>query len=169
MTLEEREANHIKGDTLHAGQKLIIPSSTGVLAETPAATTATHTSVSPMLANSVTSTVTPSTPHHHTYTIVKGDTLSKIAHKFKTTTSALIAANDIADPAKLTVGKKLRIPSSETHVAKVNPLAVTPPAMKMTPATVAPISAPAPAPAEPSQVQTDVTPNAQGDLTSFSP
>ncbi len=50
--------------------------------------------------------------------MVKGDTLIKIAHKFKTTPTAIMAANSITDPAKLTIGKKLKIPSQESRSAR---------------------------------------------------
>jgi LysM repeat protein len=49
--------------------------------------------------------------------VVKGDTLTKIAHKFKTTSKALMAANNITDPTKLSIGKKLVIPSREARSA----------------------------------------------------
>jgi LysM repeat protein len=123
---ELKAANHIKGDTLHTGQKLIIPSgkmmvakaestsldespATSVLSEAPSAQTAvlTSSSTSPMASSS----------HGHYYTVVKGDTLSKIAHKFKTTTAALMSENNITDPAKLSIGKKLKIPSRESRSA----------------------------------------------------
>jgi LysM repeat protein len=48
---------------------------------------------------------------------VKGDTLSKIAHKFKTTAAAIMTENNITDPTKLSIGKKLRIPSRESRSA----------------------------------------------------
>jgi LysM repeat protein len=44
------------------------------------------------------------------YTIVAGDSYSKIAPRFHTTVSALVAANPGVDPAKLQVGKKIKIP-----------------------------------------------------------
>src|SRR4051794_21312921 len=44
------------------------------------------------------------------YTIVAGDSYSKIAPKFHVTVSALMAANPGVDPAKLQVGKKIKIP-----------------------------------------------------------
>ena len=91
--------------------------------------------------------------HHHIYTVVKGDTLTKIAHKFKTTPRRDHRGNNITDPTKLTVGKKLKIPSKETRSAKNN---VTP-----TPA------------AQPSQVQAKESAPAEttasGELATFVP
>ena len=161
-----KAANNIKSDTLHAGQKLIIPGTektqmaataptptpapvmdapTGpILTESPApGPTAMHASV-----NTVSSTpVDLAAPapasamtHGHIYTVVKGDTLVKIAHKFKTTPGALMAANNITDPAKLSIGKKLKIPAKETRSAK-NTAPTAEPAQVQAKST-----APAPAP-----------------------
>lgn len=57
------------------------------------------------------------------YTILKGDTLSSIAPKFKVTLKALQAANPTVDPAKLQIGKKITIPSPVA--AGAPPAAVT--------------------------------------------
>jgi LysM repeat protein len=45
-----------------------------------------------------------------THTIRRGDTLTKLATQFGTTVQALAKANKIADPNKITAGKKLVIP-----------------------------------------------------------
>jgi len=58
--------------------------------------------------------------NHHLYTVVKGDTLTKIAHRFRTTPSAIMTENNITDPTKLSIGKKLRIPSEESRSARNN-------------------------------------------------
>jgi LysM repeat protein len=131
-----KEANHIKGDTLHTGQKLFIPSKTLVAANE----SATALDATPVFNGSVTgstalltstSAMVPATGlHHHLYTVVKGDTLVKIAHKFKTTTSAITAANGIPHSAKLSVGEKLKIPSSESRSAKISTPAPTEPAQE---------------------------------------
>ena len=44
------------------------------------------------------------------YTIVAGDSFSKIAAKFHVTVNALMAANPGLEPTKLQVGKKIKIP-----------------------------------------------------------
>ena len=168
-----KEANHIKGDTLHTGQKLIIPSgktmvakadsvkvvptsSTSVLSQAPVLRTAVLTSTSP--------TRTSSGMHEHTYTIVKGDTLTKIAHKFKTTTAAIISANDIADPTKLSIGKKLKIPSRESRSA-VNSLPFPTQPSEVKTETVRPTRNIAPA----EEVQPTDNAAPQGDLATFTP
>jgi LysM repeat protein len=92
---------------------------------------AIHTAV----LTSTTTTEVSSHPHEHIYTIMKGDTLSKIAHKFKTTPAAITAENNIVDPARLTIGKKLRIPSRESRSAS--------------------ITSPVASPVEPSEVKTE--------------
>lgn len=136
---ELKEANHIKGDVLHTGQKLMIPSEKKLVAESAptSASTLALASTGPILSESTapmttsltsaSSTVTTTSLHHHLYTVVKGDTLTRIAHKFRTTATALMAENGITDPTKLTIGKKLRIPSEESRSARNGAPASTPP------------------------------------------
>jgi LysM repeat protein len=70
---------------------------------------------------SVASSSTPRHTHHaathHLYTVVKGDTLTKIARRYHTTTSAIIAANNISNASRLSIGEKLHIPSHESRAA----------------------------------------------------
>jgi LysM repeat protein len=82
-----------------------------------------------MTANLASAPPTMASPalHHRLYTVVKGDTLIKIAHKFKTTPTALMTENSIADPTKLAIGKKLRIPSEESRSARNSEPASTQP------------------------------------------
>ena len=115
-----KEANHIKSDTLHAGQKLIIPSAKTLVAGAAAASSLDAKPATTTLAQSAlvpVSKTTASGSHEHLYTIAKGDTLVKIAHKFKTTKSAIMAENNMTDATKLTIGKKLKIPSKEARSA----------------------------------------------------
>jgi LysM repeat protein len=132
-----KEANHIEGNVLHTGQKLVIPSEKTLVATATPATTLDaapaspdlNESAAPMTASlaSAPSTVATTGLHHHLYTVVKGDTLIKIAHKFKTTSTALMTENGITDPTKLAIGKKLRIPSEESRSARNNPPASSQP------------------------------------------
>jgi LysM repeat protein len=131
---ELKEANHIKGNMLHTGQKLVIPSEKTLVATTTALDSSStgpilSESAAPMTMNlaSAPSTETAIVPHAHVYTVVKGDTLIKIAHKFKTTANALMAENSISDPTKLAIGKKLRIPSEESRSARNSAPASTQP------------------------------------------
>jgi len=132
-----KEANHIKSDVLHAGQKLVIPSAKTLVAAT-ISTTALDASPSGPLRNesgpalttslaSAPSTVAGTASQHHLYTVVRGDTLIKIAHKFKTTATAIMTENSITDPSRLTIGKKLKIPSQESRSARNNAPASTQP------------------------------------------
>ncbi|MFJ7681169.1 glycoside hydrolase family 25 protein [Peribacillus butanolivorans] len=47
-----------------------------------------------------------------TYTVKKGDTLSLIAKKYKTTVKALVSLNGIKDPGKINIGLKLKVTGS---------------------------------------------------------
>jgi len=53
---------------------------------------------------------TPAPTPVRTYTVAEGDTLAAIAGRFGTTTSALQAANGIADPDEIVIGQVLVIP-----------------------------------------------------------
>jgi LysM repeat protein len=130
-----KEANHINNDVLHTGQKLRIPSEKRELAERASTSTLdaapiVNESTAPMTTGltSTSTTITTTGTHHHLYTVVKGDTLTKIAHRYKTTASAIMAENGITDPTKLAIGKKLRIPSfEETRSARNSvPASTTP-------------------------------------------
>jgi len=133
-----KEANHIKTDVLHTGQKLVIPSAKTLVATTAPATLLDSTPTGPILSESAApmttslvstpSTVATAVPQHRLYTVVKGDTLIKIAHKFKTTATAIMTENSITDPTKLAIGKKLRIPSEESRSARNSTPASTQPA-----------------------------------------
>jgi LysM repeat protein len=131
-----KAANSVKTNVLHVGQKLIIPGRTEVASangatpapapETPETTalmgepaaTAPLGAPAPEKIKPATDTASTMAPlHHHLYTVVKGDTLIKIARKFKTTANAIMIANNISDPTKLGIGKKLKIPSREANSA----------------------------------------------------
>lgn len=56
------------------------------------------------------SPATPAPPTGGTYTVVAGDTLSRIAVRFNTTVAALAQANGIANPNLIYVGQVLQIP-----------------------------------------------------------
>jgi LysM repeat protein len=124
-----KEANHVSGNVLHTGQKLVIPSAKTLVAEsTEAPAPALDSAPSPIasLASTPSTVATPAL-RNRLYTVVKGDTLIKIAHKFKTTPTALMTENSITDPTKLAIGKKLRIPSEESRSARNNAPASTQP------------------------------------------
>lgn len=69
-----------------------------------------------------------------TYTVVAGDTLSRIAARYGVTVQELAAANNITDPSRIRVGQVLVIPSGETPAPPTRlPM---PPLSQLTPARV---------------------------------
>jgi LysM repeat protein len=172
-----RSTNNLKTDMLRIGQKLMIPGTPEVASTDSAkaadSTPASHGPNRTLLGDDVPDSVVPSkktvasTAHdealvmsasssHHTYTVVKGDTLSKIAHKFHLTTSTLMAANDSVDARKLRIGQKLHIPSQgprSANIAAPAPAVAQPEVPKAQP--------------EPAEIQPVATPSAQ--LANFMP
>ena len=134
-----KAANSLTSDMLHIGQKMVIPAKTQVAATAAPAANLDATATTTILGDSPTApsmnvpasvvktpaattvaTAPMATGHGHTYTVMKGDTLTKIAHKFKTTPTAIMTANNITDAAKLSIGKKLKIPGQEARSATNN-------------------------------------------------
>ena len=74
------------------GQKLTIPRTGPTSTTAPAPTT-----------------TTPAAPTTITYTVVPGDTLSKIAARYHTTVTAIAVANKIKNVNLIIVGQKLTI------------------------------------------------------------
>jgi LysM repeat protein len=157
-------ANHISNNTLHAGQKLVIPASKTVLAD--AGTTSldapeTESRLKPTTTAYTTSTMTTDvTSHHHLYTVQRGDTLKKIARKFNTSPAAILGVNSISNPAKLTIGKKLRIPSAESRSAHLTAPAAEP--------SVSQPTTPSQVQAAPSHMDGESA-TANGELANFAP
>jgi len=129
-----KTANSLTSDRLSIGQKLVIPNRAEKLATTDASEAASAPTVSS--SDTTDSTTTPAVATasigakpehlhlhkttasgHHLYTVVKGDTLMKIARKFHTTSGAIMAANNITNASRLSIGKKLHIPSGESRTA----------------------------------------------------
>lgn len=129
--------NGLTSDTIFVGQKLALPEGAG------AGVTRAPETVNPEPVESGSG-----------YTVQPGDTPSGIARKFKVSTSALMAANNISDPRRLFVGQKLVIPDGSatgttSTTAQRDPVVSQPlPARQE---TVAPTTAPVTAPAEPSE------------------
>ena len=58
------------------------------------------------------------------YTLKRGDTLSRVAAKFKVPVAAIVAANDIANPDKVREGQTLTVPDkAAAQVAAAKPIA----------------------------------------------
>jgi N-acetylmuramoyl-L-alanine amidase len=158
---ELKAANHIHDNVLHVGQKLVIPAEpTGVAKSEAAPQTGTASHVALDESNSTASlSAEPTTAttghhaHHHLYTVVKGDTLKKIAEKYNTSTAALREANNLHS-TKLVAGEKLKIPSKESRSAAVRtptpftpalvPVQAQPNQVETQPTPVAPVATPAP-------------------------
>ncbi|WP_188511094.1 LysM peptidoglycan-binding domain-containing protein [Conyzicola nivalis] len=71
------------------------------------------------------------------YTIVSGDTVSRIASKFGVTTQAILSANGLAGSSIIYPGQSLAIPGGATSTAPVKAAPV-----KATPVKATPVSAP---------------------------
>jgi LysM repeat protein len=143
-----KEANHIKGDVLHTGEKLIIPAEKTSLVKneaSPEVGTPSRVVLDDSTASLSAAPAPGATEHHHrTYTVTKGDTLKYIAKKFDVTTLALKEANNLSS-AKLKVGEKLRIPSKEERSAGTSvPTQAQPSQVETQPAPIAPVVQPAP-------------------------
>jgi LysM repeat protein len=153
---ELKAANRIKGDSLHAGTKLIIPTSRTEVAKSEKTHESTAKTVS-TASSSASQNSVATTSHHHYYTVTKGDTLAYIAHKFDVTVLAIKDANDVSTTKQLKIGEKLRIPLKESRTAETTAIATAPTHV------AAPV--PAAAPIQPTQAQTQPTPVAQPQPT----
>lgn len=120
-TRQLAEANGITNPALiYEGQSLTIPGAPAADATpAPAQPTAVPTAA-------------PATGG--TYTVQVGDTLFKIAVRFKTTTAALISLNELANPNVIYVGQTLKVPAEGEAVA---PTPV--PGQATTPVAIAPV------------------------------
>ena len=91
------------------------PTPTATPTPTPAATPSATPTKSPTPTASPTKSPTPTptptaTTKPSTYTVVSGDTLTKIANRFGVTQAALMAANKITNANSIQLGQKLVIP-----------------------------------------------------------
>ncbi|NWG16332.1 MAG: LysM peptidoglycan-binding domain-containing protein [Chloroflexi bacterium] len=101
---ELRAANpQLVGDLLQPGQTLQIPGCVpGAPADEPAADAGGTAEQPPVVAP----------VGGETYTVQPGDTLFAIARRFNTTVQAIIEANNLTNPDRLSVGQQLIIPGS---------------------------------------------------------
>lgn len=117
-------ANSITNPNLiYVGQVLVIPSGS-----TPPTT--------PPPTTPPTTNPPPPTTGTSTYTVQRGDNLSRIAQRFGTTVSAIVAINSIANPSLIYAGQVLNIPGGG---GVANPPTTTPPS---NPVTNPPVSTP---------------------------
>lgn len=83
----------------------------------------------------------PARAAYDTYTVVKGDTLAKIAARFGSSVQAIAVASGILDPNKIEVGQELLIPMKAKETAGPRSSPKTPPQLSTaltTPAAQAP-------------------------------
>ena len=87
------------------------PSATPTKSPTPTASPTKSPTPTPTATKTPTPTPTPTaTTKPSTYTVVSGDTLTKIANRFGVTQAALMAANKITNANSIQLGQKLVIP-----------------------------------------------------------
>lgn len=103
-----REANALEGDLIRVDQTLVIPT------ETDASST-----VAPPAQAAATSSA-PTVGSEQVYTVVGGDSLSRIARRFGTTVTAIRQANGLTSDL-IRVGQALKIPSPGEAVAPTGP------------------------------------------------
>jgi len=129
-------ANKLKSDVVRVGQVLVLPAGGS---STPAAV-----SSAPVESAASGSSMT--------HVVKTGDTLGSIARKYQVKVGDIAAANNIADPTKIRVGQKLKIPGWQAPAA-AKPAAPAPSASTPEPASMpAPVidaSPVAPAPESP--------------------
>ena len=76
----------------------------------------------------------PSLPSYVTYRVRKGDTLSTIAGKYRTTVRSIMAANHLRSKRYIKAGWQLKIPTAKAYVARSAPQQKTPSATQSPPA-----------------------------------
>jgi LysM repeat protein len=133
-----RAANSFANDRLHIGQKIVLPNRTQTVAlaanaEAPAGPAAPADATAVSLPVHHATAKTGTTSSRHFYTVVKGDTLIKIARRFRTTPTAIMAANNLTDAGRIGIGKKLKIPSGESRSAATSAPASEPAESKAVP------------------------------------
>ncbi|MCM2313481.1 MAG: LysM peptidoglycan-binding domain-containing protein [Steroidobacteraceae bacterium] len=108
-----KQANNLRGTTIHPGDTLVIPGVPGASTE-PAAAAATVAEARPDLTAQLPErqpAAAPSKPR--VYTVKRGDTLWGVAQKHGVTVPALASANGLSAKSHLTAGARLEIPGSD--------------------------------------------------------
>jgi membrane-bound lytic murein transglycosylase D len=103
-----REANNLRGSTIHPGETLVIP---GVPA-TGAEAAATRAEARPDIAAQLPERQPAAASKPRVYTVKRGDTLWGIARKHGVTVPALASANGLSADSPLTAGARLEIPGA---------------------------------------------------------
>lgn len=129
---ETNTANVIES-TESAEITILTPTSTPTVSKTPTPTIVKETAKSDS-SGQVSSNGAAAVTLPQTYTIVRGDTLGKIAQKFYNDSSywsQISKANDLSNPSLIHAGNKLTLPKIET----ANAVATSKPPTSITPAT----------------------------------
>lgn len=103
----------VEGGTLNHSR--VAKASTAVLAATTAfgiATTTTADAHGAPAPKTVSPTPGAKAPGSGSYTVVRGDTLSAIAHRLGVSVASLAQANSLSNPNRIFVGQRLTVPSS---------------------------------------------------------
>jgi len=110
-----RAANHLTGDMIHVGQKLVIPGKGEGAA--PAAPAAPGEGMPPPAAPAAPEGLAPATPAAPglavaptEWTVQEGQTLNDVAKMFLVKQEDILKVNGLTDPASVKPGAKLKIP-----------------------------------------------------------
>jgi membrane-bound lytic murein transglycosylase D len=104
-----REANDLRGSTIHPGDTLIIPGIPEATAQPSAA--ASVAEARPGIAAQLPERQ-PAPAKPRVYTVKRGDTLWGVARKHGVTVPALASANGLSTKSQLTAGARLQIPGA---------------------------------------------------------
>ncbi len=107
-----RAANDLRGDFITIGQRLQVPgNSVAAVRATPADATSANNVAGAIAANTAATLAANAEPTEITHKVRKGETLWRIANRYRTSVNTLRAENDLADDL-LRVGQELRIRAS---------------------------------------------------------
>ncbi len=131
------------GNVIHPGQKLLVPGSPAAAPKpsTPAAKPAPKPATKPApkpVASKPSGTTTPSVPSVPAgglaHVVVRGDTMSGIAAKYKVSLTKLLAANKLKDAGLIYIGQRIVVPGVTSAPAPSTPApSPTPPSGYTTP------------------------------------
>jgi membrane-bound lytic murein transglycosylase D len=107
-----KQANNLRGATIHPGDTLIIPGVASASAQPVAAATVAEArpDIAAQLPERQPAAAAPGKPR--VYTVKRGDTLWGVARKHGVTVPALASANGLSSKSQLTAGTRLEIPGS---------------------------------------------------------
>jgi len=111
-----REANHLTGDQIRVGQKLVIPGKAAPEAAAPAASEVAAASnmaapVAPAGSEAVTAPAPAAPSALLDYTVQDGETLDSIAKMFMVKKEDIMKANGATDAAQIKSGMRIKIPA----------------------------------------------------------